>query len=339
MGAVLVCKRENVLYFSGFSGTSGVLALTPTERKIFVDFRYVAQAAQTAPAFQVVRCAGNPLDAALEWVKAASAGKIGFEEDFVTVAEFNRMAAKIDREILAPVQLDGLRAVKNQDELEKIVAAAAIADEALQKIYPLIRPGQSEVAVAAALEYEMRIRGSEKVAFATIVASGPRAALPHGVASDRQIAAGDFVVIDFGAVVSGYHSDMTRTVCVGVPSSRQREVYDTVLTAQLAGLAAVRAGALCREVDLAARSVISAAGFGEYFGHGLGHCVGLVVHENPRLAPTAGEARLEAGMVVTVEPGIYLPDWGGVRIEDLVVVTEDGCRIISKTDKAMLELT
>ena len=145
-------------------------------------------------------------------------------------------------------------------------------------------------------------------------------------------------MIDFGAVYDGYHSDMTRTVCMGAASSRQREVYDTVLRAQLAGLAAVRAGALCRDVDQAARSVIEAAGFGENFGHGLGHCLGLVIHENPRLAPSAGEARLEAGMVVTVEPGIYLSGWGGVRIEDLVVVTEAGCRIISKMDKAMLEL-
>ena len=336
--AVLICKRENVRYFSGFSGTAGVLAATAAERKIFVDFRYIEQATQTAPAFQVVRSAGNPLDAALEWLKESVRGKIGFEEDFLTVAEFTRMSAKIERETWVPVQLDGLRSVKTSDEVEKIIASAAIADESLQKILPLIRPGESEAAVAAALEYEMRIRGSERVAFATIVASGPRAALPHGLASEKKIVAGDFVVIDFGAVLDGYHSDMTRTFCMGAATPRQREIYNTVLKAQLAGLAAVRAGALCREVDQAARSIIEAAGFGEYFGHGLGHCVGLVIHENPRLAPSAGEARLESGMVVTVEPGIYLPGWGGVRIEDLVVVTEDGCRIISKMDKALLEL-
>ncbi len=315
-----------------------MLVVTAAERKIFVDFRYVEQATRTAPDFQVVRSPGSPLDAALEWLKDSVQGKIGFEEDFLTVAEFSRMTVKIGNEVWVPVQLDGLRSVKMPEEIEKIIASAAIADESLQKILPLIRPGESETAVAAALEYEMRIRGSERVAFATIVASGPRAALPHGVASDRRIAKGDFVVIDFGAVVEGYHSDMTRTFCMGTATSRQREIYSIVLEAQLAGLAAVRAGAFCREVDQAARNVIAAAGFGENFGHGLGHCVGLVIHENPRLAPSAGEARLEAGMVVTVEPGIYLPGWGGVRIEDLVVVTEDGCRILSKMDKALMEL-
>ena len=185
----------------------------------------------------------------------------------------------------------------------------------------------------------MRQLGSERTGFATIVASGPRSALPHGVAADRLLATGDLVVFDFGAVYDGYHSDMTRTVCLGPASDRQRQVYHTVLSAQLAGLAAVRPGALCRDVDRTARDIIETAGYGECFGHGLGHSVGLAIHESPRLSPLAGEARLEAGMVVTVEPGIYLPDWGGVRIEDLVVVTADGCRILSHTTKQLLELT
>ena len=334
--AVVICRRENVRYFSGFAGTAGVLAVTASERRLFVDFRYIEQANLTAPSFQIVRCTGNPLDAALEWLKEADCRQIGFEEDFLTVAEFTRMTAKIDRNCWVPVRLDTLRAVKEPVEVEKIVAAAEIADEALKKILPMIRPGESEVALAAALEYEMRIRGSEQVAFDTIIASGPRSALPHGVASGRNIEAGDFVVIDFGAVFEGYRSDMTRTMFVGEPTLRHREIYDTVLRAQLAGLSAVKAGAVCRMVDQAARSVIDKAGFGDFFGHGLGHGVGLDVHEDPRLAPSAGEAKLEAGMVVTVEPGIYIPGWGGVRIEDLVVVTEDGCRIISKMDKAMI---
>ena len=336
--AVLICKRENVRYFSGFAGTAGVLAVTAAERKIFVDFRYAEQARQMAPAFQVVRSKANPLDAAVEWLKGTGFRRIGFEEDFQTVAEYNRMTAKIDAEHWVPIQLDVLRAVKTADEIKKITAAAAIADEALTKILPLIRPGATEESLAAALEYEMRIRGSERPAFTTILASGARAALPHGLPSEKKIEAGEFVVIDFGAVYQGYHSDITRTFCVGGASSRQREVYDTVLQAQLAGLAAVKPGAACREVDRVARSVIEAAGFGEYFGHGLGHGVGLVIHEGPRLSPSAGEERLEAGMVVTVEPGIYLPGWGGVRIEDLVVVTEDGCRILSTMDKALMEL-
>ena len=185
----------------------------------------------------------------------------------------------------------------------------------------------------------MRQLGSERTGFATIVASGPRSALPHGVAADRLLATGDLVVFDFGAVYDGYHSDMTRTVCLGPASDRQRQVYQTVLTAQMAGLASVRPGAFCRDVDRTARDIIETAGYGECFGHGLGHSVGLAIHESPRLSPLAGEARLEAGMVVTVEPGIYLPEWGGVRIEDLVVVAADGCRILSHTTKQLLELT
>jgi len=257
----------------------------------------------------------------------------------MTVAEFSRLTGTIPLEKWIPVQLDDLRSVKTPAEIERISDAAAISDAAYAKILPLVRPGVTEQALAAALEYEMRVLGSERTAFETIVASGPRSALPHGLASGRTLEMGDFVVIDFGAVLEGYHSDMTRTVCVGKASERHREVYDTVLSAQLAGLAAVRSGALCRDIDKAARDVIEAAGFGQNFGHGLGHSVGLAIHENPRLSVIAGEARLEPGMVVTVEPGIYLPGWGGVRTEDLVVVTESGCRILSKTRKELLELS
>lgn len=338
LDSLLICRRENVRYFSGFAGSAGVLALTATERKIFVDFRYAEQASQTAPAFQMVRCRANPLEAALVWLKEISCRQIGFEEDFLTIADYHRMTSHIGEECWVPIQLDSLRAVKSEDEIEKIVAAAAIADEALTEILPLIRPGVAEESVAAALEYEMRKRGSTRPAFATIIASGLRAALPHGVASSKKIAPGDFVVIDFGAVYDGYHSDITRTYCVGDASERQKEIYDTVLRAQLAGLNAVKAGALCREVDQAAREIIETAGLGEYFGHGLGHGVGLAIHESPRLSPASGDEKLVSGMIVTVEPGVYLPDWGGVRIEDLVMVTEAGYKRISQMDKALMEL-
>ena len=338
MDALLICKRENVRYFSGFAGSAGVLVVTESQRKLFTDFRYIEQATETAPDFQVVRSNKLPLDAAAEFLASPEYHRIGFEGEFLTVAEFNRLTDKISQERWSSASLDGLRAVKTSKEIEKITEAAMVTDVAFQKVLPLIRPGIKESDIAAALEYEMRKRGSEKPSFDTIVASGLRAALPHGVASDRTLAAGDFVVVDFGAVCEGYHSDMTRTVCVGTATERQRQVYDTVLRAQMTGLAAVRSGALCREVDQAGRKIIEEAGYGDYFGHGLGHCVGLAIHENPRLSMLAGEARLEAGMVVTVEPGIYLPGWGGVRIEDLIVVTEDGCRILSQTDKGLLEL-
>jgi Xaa-Pro aminopeptidase len=338
LNALLISNRTNIRYFSGFAGSAGVLVITPDARQLFVDFRYVEQATQTAPDFEIVRSSGNPLDAAIEYLHRAAFEKIGFENEVLTVAEFSRLTGKIPAEKWLPIQLDNLRCVKTAAEVDKITAAAVIADTAYAKILPLIRPGASEQAIAASLEYEMRVLGSERTAFETIVASGPRSALPHGLASGKILEPGDFVVIDFGAVFEGYHSDMTRTVCVGKASPRHHEIYDIVLSAQLAGLAAVQAGALCREVDKVARNIIAAAGFGDNFGHGLGHCVGLVIHENPRLSMLAGEARLEPGMVVTVEPGIYLPGWGGVRTEDLVVVTESGCRILSQTSKQLLEL-
>jgi len=338
LDALLISKRTNIRYFSGFGGSEGVLVITATQRKIFVDFRYIEQATQTAPDFNAVLSRGNPMDAAVEFLRQSEFPKIGFENEVMTVAEFGRLTKIIPAHRWIAAQLDGFRSVKTPVEIEKISAAAAITDAAFKNILPLVRPGVTEQTIAAALEYEMRVLGSERTAFETIVASGPRSAFPHGLASAKILEPGDFVVIDFGAVFDGYHSDMTRTVCVGQASPRQREVYDTVLSAQLAGLAAVGPGMLCRDVDKIARDIIGAAGFGPNFGHGLGHSVGLAIHENPRLAVIAGEARLETGMVVTVEPGIYLPGWGGVRIEDLVVVTESGCRILSQTHKELLEL-
>ncbi len=338
LDALLISKRTNIRYFSGFAGSAGVLALTATQRKIFIDFRYVEQAAQTAPDFESVKGHGNPMESALDFLQQQGFSKIGFENQVMTVAEWNHLTAKVPVEKWVPVQLDGFRTIKTALEIEKIAKAASIADAALEHVLPLFRPGITEQKLAASLEYEMRQRGSERTSFETILASGPRSALPHGAASGRTLETGDFVVIDFGAVFEGYHSDVTRTVCIGRPSSRQREIYDTVLSAQLAGLAAIRPGVLCREVDRAARTVIESAGFGSYFGHGLGHSVGLEIHENPRLSPTAGEETLSPGMVVTVEPGIYLPAWGGVRIEDLVVVTDSGCRILSRTPKSLQEL-
>lgn len=338
LDALLISKRTNIRYFSGFAGSAGVLVITATQRKNFVDFRYMEQAAKTAPDFEAVRSRGNPMDAAVDFLQQQGCCKIGFENEVMTVAEFGRLTAKVSAEKWVPVQLDEFRVVKTAAEIEKIAKASAIADSALDNILPLFRPGVTEQMLAAALEYEMRKQGSERTSFETILASGPRSALPHGVASSRTIEAGDFVVIDFGAVYEGYHSDVTRTVCIGKASQRQREIYDIVLSAQLAGLAVIHPGILCREVDRIARAVIDSAGFGAYFGHGLGHSVGLEIHENPRLSPTAGESTLKPGMAITVEPGIYLPEWGGVRIEDLVVVTESGCRILSHTSKDLLEL-
>lgn len=338
LDALLISKRTNIRFFSGFAGSAGVLAITADEQKIFVDFRYIEQAEQSAPDFESVCTQGNLLDAAARFLMEKQFSRIGFEHENLTVAEFNRLTSFIPSSRWVPAQLDAFRIIKTPGEIAKIAEAAAILDAAFEKILPLIRPGVSERTVAASLEYEMRCLGSERMAFETILASGFRSALPHGAASDKLIEAGDLVVIDFGAVRGGYHSDMTRTVCVGAATARQREIYDIVLEAQQAGLSAVRSGVLCREVDQKAREHIMQAGFGQYFGHGLGHGVGLSIHEDPRLAPNTGEMELKSGMTVTVEPGIYVPGWGGIRIEDLIVVTETGCKILSQTSKHLLEL-
>ena len=227
---------------------------------------------------------------------------------------------------------------KDAGELKLLQKSMDISQQAFAKIMPLIKPGVSEAFISLELEFAMRRLGAEGKAFDFIVASGTRSALPHGVASDKLLAAGDFVTLDFGAVYKGYHSDMTRTLCLGPASEKQREIYALVLKAQEAGCQAVRPGKSGKEIDAVARQIINEAGYGEYFGHGLGHGLGLMIHEEPRLSPL-GERILKAGMPVTVEPGIYLPGWGGVRIEDTVVVSADGCvNLTQHTGKKLLEI-
>jgi Xaa-Pro aminopeptidase len=225
--------------------------------------------------------------------------------------------------------------VKEQAEVEKIARAAQITDQALANLLVRLKVGTTEFEAAAELEYQMRLLGADGASFPTIIASGPNSALPHAQPGQRRLQTGDLVVIDCGAKWHGYCADLTRTVLVGQePTARQLEVYRLVQAAQRAGLAAVRGGADCREVDQAARSVIAAAGFGHAFGHGLGHGVGLEIHEQPRLSPR-GEGKLAKGMTVTVEPGVYLPPCGGVRIEDLVLVEEQGAKLLSGSDREL----
>ncbi len=242
-----------------------------------------------------------------------------------------------DREWI-PTELDSLRTIKDESEIELIKKAVSISDQAFAEVISVIKAGMTEMEVAAELEYRMRKLGSERPAFATIVASGVRGSLPHGTASNKVIQEGELVTMDFGAVYQGYHSDITRTICVGKASQKQKELYHIVLDAQLNGLAAVCAGKKNNAVDMAARYVITQNGYAENFGHGLGHGVGLEIHEWPRLSPKAEPMVLENGIVVTVEPGIYIPEWGGIRIEDTVVVTSNGCNKLTQSTKKLLEL-
>lgn len=332
---VVIAKPENRHYFSGFTGSSGMLLVSCEQAHLITDFRYLEQAAAQAPAYEIVRY-GTDIYATLQQVGAASGlAKLGFEEDFVTWAGYQLLSKVFPQAV--GLDVDHLRMVKDQLEIQAIGQAVAIADQAFHHILPFLKPGVREQDIALELEFQMRKQGAEKSAFDIIVASGVRSALPHGRASEKAIASGDFVTMDFGAVYAGYHSDMTRTVVVGQASDQQRQIYEVVLQAQITGLAAIKPGASCKEVDAAARSIIQAAGYGEYFGHGLGHGVGLAIHEDPRLSP-AYDCILAEGMAVTVEPGIYLPDWGGVRIEDTVVVSVSGADILTESSKNLIEL-
>ena len=336
--ALLILKTENRRYVTGFTGSAGLALITPSEAFLAVDFRYEQQAADEAPDWTVLRGGRDPLKALGAAVGGRALRTIGFEAEFVPYAQVLRLREKLAPAELVPLDtVDRLRWVKDAEELAAISRAVEIADQGFAHILGVLRPGVSERAVAFELETFMRRAGADGVAFDSVVASGPRSALPHGRATDRVMARGDLVTLDFGALCGGYCSDCTRTIVLGRADDRQRQVYDIVLDAQRHALAMMRPGMPCRAVDEGARSVIAAAGFGEAFGHSLGHGLGLEVHEGPRLSPQE-DAVLEPGMVVTVEPGIYLPGWGGVRIEDDVVVTAEGCRILTRAPKELQSL-
>jgi Xaa-Pro aminopeptidase len=331
--ALLIVKMENRRYVTGFTGSAGLALATPAETLLAVDSRYEEQAIAEAPGCVVLRGGRDPLAALAAALGGYTLHAIGFEAEFVPYAQVTRLREKLAPAELVPLTtVDRLRWVKDAAELAAISRAVAIADAGYTHMLEVLRPGVSEWAAALELEMFMRRAGAERIAFDTVLASGPRSALPHGRATDRVMRGGDFVTLDFGAMCGGYCSDCTRTVVLGDPDEQQRRVYGIVLAAQRQALETIRTGVPCRVVDASARSVIAAAGFEKAFGHSLGHGLGLEVHEGPRLSPQE-DAVLESGMVVTVEPGIYLSGWGGVRIEDVAVVTADGCRILTQAPK------
>ncbi|MCC5467720.1 M24 family metallopeptidase [Pelosinus sp. Bkl1] len=334
---MLIQKPENRHYFSGFSGSAGILLISNHSNLLLTDFRYIEQATMQATQYEIVRyhTVGKTL---AEMINKLGVFQIGFESDFVTYDGHQELINNLHSVNLVPVQLDALRMVKDENEIASIKKAVEIADNAFSRIVSFIKPGMTEQEVALELEYYMRKFGAEKPAFDTIMASGRRGALPHGRASEKIIELGDFVTMDFGAVYQGYHSDITRTICMGKATAKQKEIYEIVLAAQLAGVQAVAPGKIGKDVDTVSRNIIIDAGFGEFFGHGLGHGLGLNIHEEPRLSPANIHTVLLRNMVVTVEPGIYLPDWGGVRIEDTVLVSDEGCQILTASSKQLIEL-
>ncbi len=335
--ALLVTDLSNVRYLTGFTGSAGRLLVTADGMLLSTDGRYAVQAPEQMAAAGVageVHVATTLAEQDGALASAAGTARLGLEAASVTWAAQRRLTAEPwTAELIATEGVvEAVRRVKDAGEVARLARASAIADAALATVAPMLLEQPTEVEVGFALDTEMRRLGANGVSFETIVAAGPNGARPHHRPGDRTIVEGDLVVIDFGALVDGYHSDMTRTFMVGELTETQRRMLDVVTEAQAAGVAAVRAGVEAKAVDAACRDLIDAAGWAEAFGHGTGHGVGLVIHEDPRVARTS-TATLEAGNVVTVEPGVYLPDHGGVRIEDTVVVTDEGCTTITLAPK------
>ena len=338
LDGALISSAENRRYLSGFTGSAGYLLVSREDAVLGTDFRYIEQAAAQAPAFRIER-----LSVGADWLPrlAAEMGirKIGFESQDLTVhahAGFEKAIEASDADgvtLVGTLELvDGLRAAKYDDELDLLARAIEITDGAMDDVGGALEPGVTEREVAWEMEKAMRERGAEALAFDTIVASGPNGALPHHRPSNRLIGEGEPIVIDMGAKYEGYCADLTRTLFIGEPDETFRKVYGIVLRAQLEAIDRVRSGMTGTQADAVARDIIADAGYGETFGHSLGHGVGLAVHELPWVSSRA-EARLENGMIFTVEPGIYISDWGGVRIEDIVVLEKGAARFLSKARK------
>jgi Xaa-Pro aminopeptidase len=334
--AFMVSHSPNVRYLSGFTGSNGMLLLTRSETIFFTDFRYKNQAAeQIGDAARIVICKNGLWPEAAKIIRHELIKRVGIEADHTTVSEANSIEKLIGNYAsIIPTQnvVEKRRLLKDEDELVIIHEAVRVADETFAEALALVRPGVSEQEISVAIENGIRRRGGSGTSFQSIVASGVRSSLPHGIASEKIIEAGDLLTIDMGAIWGGYCSDMTRTVCVGKANEKQREIYELVYKAQTTVQEALRPDLSCFDADKIARDIITAGGYGPNFGHGLGHGVGIDIHEAPRLS-YLGKGKLEAGMIVTNEPGIYVDDFGGVRIEDMLLITPDGSQVLTGTEK------
>ncbi|WP_353266360.1 Xaa-Pro peptidase family protein [Gemmatimonas sp.] len=341
LDGLLVTSLPSIRYLTGFSGSSALCLVTALECVLLTDFRYETQVADEVGDAATVRIEPTSLWAGLWPTLTALAGveRVGFESAHLLHRDFTRLLEQGGRWQWRPTSdlVETLRAVKDEGEIAAIERAVAMAEAALERTLTELTPGKTETAIAGLLERNLRDEGSEAFPFPSIVASGPRSALPHARAADRVLSTGDFVLLDFGAVADGYCSDITRTVVLGRASEAQRAFYEVVREANQRASGAVRAGMQGMAADAVARDYIAACGYGDAFGHSLGHGIGLEVHEAPRLARTI-EAPLAAGMVVTIEPGIYRPDWGGVRIEDDVLITDAGARVLTRYPRHLLEI-
>jgi Xaa-Pro aminopeptidase len=342
LDALLVTHLPNIRYLCGFTGSAGVLIVNSGQSTFFTDGRYIEQAKSEVRNAKTVIVRSSPLIAAGQWMGAnrrkLSIRVLGIEGEHLSVTGQKTLARNLGQGIRireAPALVERARMVKDEFELERLRTAVRLGASLFEVALRAIRPGAPEVEVAAEMELAARRKGAEGMSFETIIASGKRSALPHGRASQTPVPARGFVVCDFGVILSGYCSDMTRTVHVGKPSPTERELYSAVREAQQQAVAAVRSGVTAAEVDAAARKVLKKQRLGRYFTHSTGHGVGLEIHEAPRIA-AGQETLLQAGMVITIEPGAYIPEVGGVRIEDMVAVTETGCEVLTPTSKDLI---
>ena len=341
--ALFITNQNNIGYFCGFFNSEGVMLVTTEKAFLFVDFRYIEAAKKKSSCCEVI-CFSKLAADLLKVLKDNSVNKLYFEASDITVARFNSFKSLFNEnkiECNSSSTLDkaicNLRIIKDETEIDKIQKAQQITEKAYNEVLNFLKAGVSEKEIAARLEFLMKMNGAENISFDLITVTGKKTSLPHGVPSDDVVKEGDFFTFDIGAVYEGYHSDTTRTIAIGYATDEMQEIYSIVLKAQLAALEKIKSGVLCREIDKTARDIIDNAGYGKFFGHSTGHGVGLDIHEAPNVSPKS-DIKLEKGMIITDEPGIYLPEKFGVRIEDMVCVTEEGCKNFVSLPKELIIL-
>ncbi|WP_420685211.1 M24 family metallopeptidase [Bacillus cereus] len=333
---LLITKKENRQYATNFTGSAGVVLIAAHKAIFITDFRYVDQAKTEIKAAEIIMHKGNLEEEVANQVSKLKIQKLGIEDNNMTLQQFKKLQKYIHTEMVPVCEIiEDIRLIKDTSEIETMKIAATIADEAFHHIVTFLKPGISETDVRDELEFFMRKKGATSSSFQIIVASGIRSSLPHGVASNKIIERGDIVTLDFGALYDGYCSDITRTVAIGEPSEEFQKIYNVVREALKRGTEAIKPGETAKSIDDITRNYITEHGYGQYFGHSTGHGLGLEIHEPLRLSQES-KATLQEGMVVTVEPGIYIPNWGGCRIEDDIVITKDGYDVITKSNRELI---
>lgn len=336
LDALIITSPQDIRYLSGFSGSTGLALVRHNRACVFLDSRYLTQANEEVVGFEVIPVTSSAWDSLTDCAKEGGDRRMGFVSSELSFEQYRRLEEKMEGIQLVAIAppIGGLRMIKDPEEAEAIRRSCRLVSQNLEEIRSLLRPGMREIEIAALFEYSLKIDGADRAGFDTIVASGPRSAMPHAHASQREVRSGEFLKIDGGSQWQGYNSDITRTVVLGSATSQQQEIFQVVLEAHDQALSAVRPGMLGQELDGVARKVIEEAGYGPNFGHGTGHGVGLSVHEEPRIGKES-RVILAEGMAFTIEPGIYLPGVGGVRIEDTVLLTETGVELLTTTSREM----